>query len=402
MKNIQMRRILWGVLSLLLIVAGDQLFAQQIISTFAGTGRSTYNGEGIKALSVNLDGPAAFVSDNQGNTYEADYNGCRIRKIDKDGIVTTIAGNGTPGFTKDGQRAKEATIGKPSGLAIDKDGVLYFSEHDNNCVRKIDRNGILRTIAGDYTSGFSGNGCEAITCQLQSPGALAFDKEGNLYIVDCDNNCVRKVDAHGMINAYAGSGYGAGTGTGGYSGDGGKAASAKLNQPTAIAFDREGNMLVADCFNHCIRKVNKQGIISTVAGNGKPDYSGDGGAAVRSSLSYPVAVATDNKGNIYIADNGNFRIRKIDGAGMISTITGNGTPETTGDCGIAFNATIGKTTFITVGNAGEIYLGDYSENRIRVITETRTDNITNVPVCKPSGNRVTTGTVSASATGSLQ
>lgn len=402
MNNMRLRRILWGVLSLLLIGTGNQLLAQQIINTFAGSGKVGYNGEGMKATEAKLDGPVASATDNEGNMYEADYNGNRVRKITKEGIIITIAGTGQHGFTKDGRRAIDANLGKPSGIVIDKDGNVYFSERDNNCVRKIDKNGILTTLVGDYTSGFSGNGCEAITCQLQAPGALAMDKDGNLYIADCDNNSVRKVDTKGFIYAFAGNGFGAGTGTGGYSGDGGKATAAKLNQPTGIAFDKDGNLFISDCFNHSIRKVNKQGIISTVAGTGVSGYNGEGAAANKSQLSYPSAVVVDNKGNIFIADNGNFRIRKVGASGIIATITGNGTQGTSGDSGIAGNAMIGKTTFLTFGTAGELYFGDYQENKIRVIAETRADNITNVPACKASGNHVAAGSTSASVGGSVQ
>lgn len=402
MNNKRLSRILWGVLSLLLIGTGNHLFAQQIINTFAGTGQVGYNGENIKAVAAKLDGPIASVTDKAGNIYIVDLDGNRIRKIDKEGIITTIAGTGQRGFTKDGAKAAEAKIGRPSGIGLDKEGNIYFSEQANNCVRKIDRNGILTTIVGDYTGGFSGDGCEAITCQLQAPGALAFDSEGNLYIADCDNNCIRKVDAKGMINRYAGNGFGAGTGTGGYSGDGGKATHAKLNQPSGMAFDKDGNLFIADCFNHCIRKVNKAGIIITVAGTGNAGYNGDNSNAVKAELNYPSGVAVDARGNIYIADNANFRIRKVDASGTISTVTGKGVSGFAGDNGIAANATIGKTTFITIGNAGEVYFGDYLDSRIRVITETRSDNVTNVPMGKPAGNHVATGTISGSATGSVQ
>lgn len=370
-----------GIATLLIsfICMGCSLSAQTI-HTFAGADQTGYNGDGRKAVGAQLTSVTGGVTDKAGNVYVADLRGNRIRKIDAAGIITTIAGTGLSGYAPDGVKAVDANLAQPTGIVIDAQGNLYFSEVLNNRVRKIDVNGILTTVAGTGANGFTGNGGKAILAELQEPGALALDKEGNLYIADCGNNCIRKITPSGIISVFAGTGYGFGTGLGGYSGDGGKATAAMLNQPAGLAFDDAGNLYISDCFNHCIRKVNKQGIITTVAGTGEVGYSGDGKMAVKAQLKYPSGIAIDAKGNLYIADNGNYRVRMVAANGDINTVAGNGVQGNTGDGSAAISATIGKPTFVTIGNSGEVYFGDNLTGRIRVITETKTDNITNIPV----------------------
>ncbi len=399
LKAITRKTLLILILFVVAFVSNINKVAAQMIITYAGTADVGYNGENLKATDTRLDGPAAGVIDASGTLYFTDVNGNRVRKISPAGIVTTIAGTGESGYTADGEKAFTARITQPAGIVVDAAGNVYFSERVNNVVRKVDKVGILTTVAGNATGGFSGNGGPATKAQLQSPGALAIDKEGNLYIADADNNCIRKVSTTGVITMYAGNGFAAGTGTGGYSGDGGKAILAKLNQPDGLSIDNEGNLLISDCFNHCIRKVDKQGIISTIAGTGNGGYNGDNGKAKMAMLQYPYGIAVDKKGYIYVADHGNNRIRMIDGNGFITTIAGSGTAGYEGEGGPAVNALINKPTFVTISAAGDIYIGDNQNGRIRVITYSGSNVIVSGHQLAPAATHVSAGSVSSSASG---
>ena len=346
----------------------------QIISTIAGNGAPGYKGEGIMATKAEINGQTGAAMDRLGNLFVTDFNNNRIRKISTTGVITTIAGTENSGYTGDGGPATVARLSGPSGIVVDAAGVVYFADRGNNCVRKIGPDGIISTIAGtgEASGGYSGNGGPAIHAKLQGPGSLAMDAAGNLYISDCDNNCVRKVNTAGIITLYAGSGFGAGTGTGDYSGDGGAATAARLNQPSGIALDQAGNLYIADCFNHCIRKVNTKGIISTIAGNRQPGFTGDAGRARLAEINYPYGVAADAKGNIYISDHGNNRIRMVNKEGIISTIAGNGNADYSGDGGQAAASAINEPTFVYSDRFNNLFIGDNANNRIRYIELTPT------------------------------
>jgi trimeric autotransporter adhesin len=262
--------------------------------------------------------------DSAGNLYIADRTSHCIRKAIQSGVVTIIAGTGSLGFENDGRQATSAPLSNPWGVAVDSAGNLFISDTGNQRIRKVDASGIITTIAGNGNRGFSGDGGPAAEAQLNMPSDVAVDSTGNLYIADQVNQRIRKVTPAGIISTVAGNG------TSGFSGDAGRANSAQLNNPCSVAVDSAGNLYIADSGNHRIRKVTPAGIIITAAGDGTTkgrwmgDYGGDGGPATAAQLSKPIDVAVDAAGNLYIADLGNFRIRKVSPAGIISTVAGNG------------------------------------------------------------------------------
>jgi trimeric autotransporter adhesin len=272
--------------------------------------------------------------------------------------ITTIAGNGTWGYNGDGGPATAAELNSPWGVTVDMVGNTYIADRGNNCIRKINTSGIISTIAGNGTSGYSGDGGAATAAELGPTWAVAVDISGNLYIADYNNNRIRKVNSSGIISTFAGGGFG---------GDGGPATSAQLNNPSGIAIDKNGNIYIADLSDYRIRKVNNSGIISTVAGNGTQSYSGDGGPATSAELFWPEGVALDTSGNIYISDYGIYRVRKVNAAGTITTIAGNGTPGYTGDGGTATAAEVNALGYVCTDNTGNVYIADYGSERIRKV-----------------------------------
>ncbi|OQX06606.1 MAG: hypothetical protein BWK80_50500, partial [Desulfobacteraceae bacterium IS3] len=276
-----------------------------IITAVAGTGTRGYNGDGIPAAEAMLTQPDIVAVDASGNLFIMEGGGHRVRKVDTDGIITTVAGTGTPGYNKDGIPAVEARLNFPSGLALDDAGNIYISDSDNSRIRKVDTDGIITTVAGSGVRGYYGDGISATEAKLRYPKGLATDAEGNLYIADTYNRRIRKVDTSGIITTVAG------TGIYGYSGDGGPAVSARFMLPLEVLSDRTGNLYICDQEASCIRKVGTDGIIITVAGTGAYGYSGDDGPAVNAMLDSPMELADDAAGNLYIADTLNSRIRKI-------------------------------------------------------------------------------------------
>ncbi len=273
-------------------------------------------------------------------------------------IITTVAGNGTQGSGGDGGAATSANLNAAQGVVADGSGNIYIADGANNKVRKVNSSGIISTIAGTGTSGYTGDGGSATSAKLNYPVALAFDASGNLYVADANNNVVRKINTSGVISTYAGNGIG------GFSGDGGAATSAKLNNPNGIAFIG-GELYIADKFNYRIRKVNSSGTISTIAGTGTSGYSGDGGAATSAQLANPMDVIGDAGGNIYIADLG--KVRKINTSGTITTFIGTGTQTCTGNGGSPTSATLSNAYGLAIDSYGNIFVSDAACNQIREV-----------------------------------
>jgi sugar lactone lactonase YvrE len=337
-----------------------------IISTLAGTGLQGSSGDGGPANNALLSYPRGLACDAAGDVYIADSDVFRIRKVTPTGIISTIAGNGTPGYSGDGGLATNAQINRPVGLGFDAAGNLYIADGGNNRIRKVTQAGIISTLAGNGTPGFSGDGGLAVSAQLSLPGGLAFDAVGNLYIADQNNNRVRNVAPDGVISTVAGNGIGRYSM---YSGDGGPATRARLSDsPGGLAFDAARNFYIADTTNHCVRMVTTAGIISTVAGSGISGFSGDGGSATGAQLSYPSYLAFDASGNLYIADSLNSRIRKMTPAGIISTIAGDGTQGFSGDGGPAAIAQLSNPRGLAFDAAGNLYFADSGNDRVRKIT----------------------------------
>ena len=366
------------------VVFIDSAGAEYIISTVAGKGTKGFSGDGGGAVSAELNNPYGVSIDTSGNIYIADTTNCRIRKVDTSGIISSFAGNGTLGNSGDSGAAVSAQLNFPMGTTLDTAGNVYISDYINNRIRKVSASGIISTIAGNGFQGFAGDGGSATTAQLFYPIGTAFDASGNMYIADYSNNRIRKVDTSGIITTFAG------TGVYGYSGDGGPAIAAKLYQPSSVALDASGNVYIADQRNDRIRKVDTNGIITTFAGNGTGGYSGDGGSAASARLLQPSGVTVDASGNLYIADQYNNRVRKVDTLGIISTIAGSGTQGYFGDGGNASSAELFYPTSVAVDVSGNILVADQGNNRIRKIiyTETgifsgritRPDGVTGIPM----------------------
>jgi hypothetical protein len=234
------------------------------------------------------------------------------------GIIATVAGNGSPAFNGDGGPATAAALNHPCGLAIDSTGAIYISDTDNGRIRRVSPSGIISTIAGDGVPGASGDGGSALSTSLSDVAGVALDGAGNTYFGDASNRRVRKVTPAGIISTVAG------TGMPGFSGDGGPATKATLTRPTFVVVDPTGNLYITDSANQRIRRVDPNGTITTFAGNGLAGFSGDGGLATSASLMFPLGMAMDKIGNLYVADANNHRIRRIDLRGFITTVAGSG------------------------------------------------------------------------------
>jgi sugar lactone lactonase YvrE len=339
----------------------------QNISTIAGTGTYGYSGDGGPATAAKLGSPYCIRLDASGNIYIADFANNRVRKINSAGIISTIAGTGTAGYSGDGGPATAAELHHPTGLAIDASGNIYVSDAGNNRVRKISSAGTISTIAGNGTVGYTGDGAAATAAQLNYPTGLALDAAGTLFIADNGNNCVRKVTTAGIIQAAAGIG---GVGMGGASGDGGPATNASLWHPNDMAFDASGNLYILDGFNRRVRMVNGSGTISTFAGNSSAataNFYGDGGLAKWAHFVYPYGIAIDAAGNVYIADEGNNRIRKINTSGTISTYAGIGLRGHSGDGGPAVSAKLYNPISLAVDATGALYIAENGGQRIRKV-----------------------------------
>ncbi len=283
--------------------------ATGVITTIAGTGDTLFAGDGGAATDASLYDPTALALDASGNLYIADQSHHRIRMINiTTGIITTIAGNGIGGYSADSVAATASSLYYPSGLAFDTTGNLIIADWQNHRIRKVDMaTGIITTIAGTGTSGYTGNGGAATAARLYRPSGVAFDRSGNLFISEYGNSTVRKIAAAtGIITTIAG------TSGIGYAGDGGPGTAAMLSQPLSVATDTSGNVYIADWRNNCIRLVAATtGIITTIAGNGTTGYSGDGGPATAAQINFTDGVAIDKSGDMYIADEFNAVIRKV-------------------------------------------------------------------------------------------
>jgi len=333
--------------------------AQMIIDTVAGTGDMGYSGDDGPAIEAQLNYPMCAAVDSTGTMYIVDYANNRIRKVDTDGVITTVAGTGYSGFSGDGGPATQAQLSYPYGVAVDSTGNIYISDQNSNRIRKVDTNGIITTVAGNGDFDYTGDGGPATQAALGSPAGIALDSSGNLYIADTENSRIRKVDTNGIITTVAGNGEYS------YCGDAGAATSACLNFPTDVAFDITGNMYIADQYNDRIRKISSSGTITTVAGTGSAGYSGDGGSATQAQLNGPAGVETDSLGNLYIADSENFRVRIVDTDGNITTVAGSGDSGYTGDGGPATEAVLDYIYDLAVDSTGSIYFPEPSNQRIR-------------------------------------
>ena len=351
-----------------------------VISTIGGNTTAGFAGDGTGAISGEFHWPYSIAIDNSGNLYIGDEYNNRVRKISNTGIVTTIAGTGTAGFSGDGGPATLAEINGPAGIAVDPSGNVYIADASNNRIRKITIYGIINTVAGDGTAGYSSDGVSATSSELNNPTGIAVDGSGTMFIADNLNARIRKVSPSGLISTICG------TGTPGYTGDGGYGTAAEINAPIGIAIDGSDNIFFTDAGSNTVRELYTTGHVETLAGTGTAGFSGDGGIATSAELNGPYGVFTDASGSVYFVDQTNNRVRKIS-AGYIKTVAGNGTSGFSGDFGAATAAELNTPAGVAVDAAGNVFIADAANNVIRAVSN----------VCSCSGTP-SSGIISASDT----
>ena len=334
-----------------------------MMTRYAGSGESGFSGDGGPAIKANFKTPAGLAFDPEGNLYIADRENHRIRKIDTSGNISTFAGIGEAGFSGDDGPAVKARLSLPSGVAIDKKGNLYISDRSNDRIRVVDKKGVIRTYAGSGVAGFQGDAGPALKAQLDKPFGIALDEAENLYIADRNNNRVRKVSPEGIITTVAGDG--------GFffMGDNGPAYRASVAAPTGVAVDKKGNLYIADRNNNRIRLVDKLGMIRTVAGTGQQDYNGESETARETNLYLPFGLTVDSNDNLLVIDRSHYRIRRIDPkSGKVETVAGNGLKLFAGDGGPATGATLSFPHGMFVDKSDNLIFSDKGHYRIRKIT----------------------------------
>jgi sugar lactone lactonase YvrE len=383
-----MRRRFWFgatgvVIAAVLVTGASAVSGVDTIRTIAGRGNidgrgpnagGGFSGDGGPATKADISTPSGLVVDPRGNVYIADRSNERVRKVSPNGTITTVVGNGRQDFSGDGGPATSAAVDRPEGIALDAQGNLYIADTGNARVRKVTPAGTISTFActghrRNGTNGSSGDGAAATRAEC-GPTHLAVSKQGEVYIIDAAAaGCtVRKIDGTGIITTIAG------TGVRGFSGDGGPAIKAQMNNVLGIAVDAQGNIYLADDGNRRIRKITRDGKIRTIAGNGKPRGPlGDGGPATRAQISNIWDVAVDARGNVYIADASNDRVRKVKPGGKISTVAGNTTGPISrgafgGDGGPARLAALSAPDTLALDSQGSLYVGELGNSRVRKIT----------------------------------
>ncbi len=332
------------------------------ISTVIGDGTAGFSGDSAAASAAQVNFPMSIARSSSGTLYIADTFNIRIRTVQTDGVIRTVVGTGTRGFSGDGAAATAALISSPYGVAVDSAGNIYFSDTQNNIVRKVSASGTISRIAGTGLQGYGGDGGDALNAFLALPTGIAVDSAGNVFVADTQNNRIRRIGTDGKIATVLG------TGRPNFSGDGGPGDQASLFYPEAVALDSSDNLYVADTLNHRIRMLSNQGIASTVAGDGSPLFRGDGGQALSASLNYPRGVFVDASGNILIADSMNNRIRMVTENKVIHTIAGSGLFGDAGDGGPATLALFRYPRAVISDGAGGYLMLDTDNQRIRQLT----------------------------------
>jgi hypothetical protein len=345
------------------------------ITTVAGQRTAGFGGDGGLAIHARMDQPSGVATDAKGDLYIIDDYNERVREVTPKGTILTFAGTGIVGDDGDGGPASMATFefGDGGGVAVDSQGDVFIADPDKGDVREVTPNGIINTFAGggDSPSG-QGDGGLATQASLVEPYAVAVDARGDVFICDSGTNTIREVTPDGIIHTVAGmlsNDHPIG-GPGGFSGDGGPATQALLNEPSDVAVDSKGDLFIVDSGNDRIREVTPNGIINTIAGNGTVGYKGNGGRATSAELNLDNegCVAVDAKGNLFIADSGNNAIREVSTAGIITTVAGNPRAGYSGNGGPAASATLNNPTGVTVSTTGELYIADTYNNVVREVS----------------------------------
>ena len=341
--------------------------ASGTIATIAGDGTAAFGGNGAAATAAQLSTPFGSAADPSGNLFIADASNQLIWEVSAaTGLITTVAGNGTPGYSGDNGLAGAAQLRSPHGVAVDTFGNLYISDTENHVIRFVNAaSGVITTVVGNGTSGYSGDNGLATAAQLSLPYGIALDVNDNLYIADYENHVIREVSAAtGVITTIAGDG------TPGFSGNGGPATAAQLNAPAGVVVDQSGNLYIVDQGNNCVRAVKvATGVITAFAGTQTPGFSGDGGPASSAELLAPFSVALDGGENVYIADFGNNRVRRVDASSaVITTVAGDGAFGFSGDGGAPTSADLAGPVGVATDYAGNLFVSDLYNNRVRNVT----------------------------------
>ena len=346
----------------LLIVLLPFLASGQIITSVIGNGTATNTGDGGPATAAGIYYPCGGAFDKQGNFYFGEgIGGFRVRKVSTSGIISTYTGTGFSGYSGDGGPATLAKLKNSQAVAVDTAGNLFIVESYDNVIRRVDAaTGIITTVAGTGVSGYNGDNIAATAAQLSGPLDICFDHSGNLYIADYATNLrVRKVDAAGIITTVAGNG------SMGYSGEGGPATAAAIKGPSGICVDDSDNLYIADWYSRVL-KVNSAGIITTYAGNGIAGSSGDGGMATAAMI-VPQKIAFDRNGNLYIAEYDYNKVRMVNPSGIITTVAGTGIAGFSGDGGLATAAKMNHPGGITIDSCNNLYICDTRTYYIRKV-----------------------------------
>jgi predicted extracellular nuclease/sugar lactone lactonase YvrE len=362
------------------------------IETFAGIGTQGFSGDGGPARSAGIFFPRNIALSSNGTVYFSDSGNNRIRKVSPDGVISTYAGSSSGGFSGDGGSAVSAMLLNPTCLFLESTGDLYFCDTGNSRIRKISALGIITTVAGNGLNSSNGDGGLATAASFAVPSGLVRDSTGRMYISETGAGRVRVIGSDGIVNAFAGINTGTCTVP---VGDNGPALLAYICSPLGIALDKLGNLYIADSGHNLIRRVDKQGIITTVAGDGNVSFSGDDVLATATSLWSPQGIAFDSDGSLYISEFNNKRVRKIATNGIITTVAGDGTQGFSGDGGDARVAGFNSPSGVALDSAGNLYISDVNDQRIRKVTAV-------VPTAPQSlvafaGNRLATVTITAPA-----
>jgi hypothetical protein len=347
------------------LIANAAAFARTLhpgdIATVAGNGIAGYSGDGGPAIQAQLEFAPALATMPDGSFLIADFNNNRVRKVSPAGTISTVAGNGTAGYTGDAGPATAAELNQARGVTATPDGGFLLVDRHNNVIRKVSPAGIITTVAGNGTAGYMGDHGPATSAELRLPHQVSLTPDGGFLIADTQNNVIRKVSSTGVITTVAGNG------TLGYTGDNGPATSAELGVPEGVTALPDGGFLIADTYNSVIRRVSPAGVITTVAGTGTAGYNGDGITAKTAELNRPEGIAPTADGGYLIADDDNNRVRKVTPTGIISTIAGVGTIGYSGDEAPATAAQFHTPEYVAITADGGLLIADRNNSVIREV-----------------------------------